>query len=97
MLAPLLDLLEARREGADRRHDWPGIEKRAAAAMGGRCVVKAALASPDGSVLAAFVEQRTLLGLRTRRLGLLWSPAQAAILGEVAIGRNASGGWRASA
>ena len=97
MLAPLLDLLEERREGADRRHDWPGIEKRAAAAMGGRCVVKAALASPDGSVLAAFVEQRTLLGLRTRRLGLLWSPAQAAILGRVAIGRNASGGWRASA
>ena len=96
-LAPLIDLLEGRREGAERRADWPAIERRAAAVAGGRCVVKAALASPDGSVVAAFVEQKTLLGLRTRRLGLLWSPAQGAILGQVAIGRHAPEGWRASA
>ena len=96
-LAPLLDLLEGRGEGAERREEWPAIERRAAAVAGGRCVVKAALASPDGSVVAAFVEQKTLLGLRTRRLGLVWSPERAAILGQVAIGRQAPEGWRASA
>lgn len=92
-LAPLAEMLNATRRAADQQGLWTGIAQLAAGISDGRCTVESAQLSPDGQKLALCVEQKKLLGLRTRYLGFVYSIAERAIVGRVTVGKRISGAW----
>jgi hypothetical protein len=93
-LQPLGDLLNNVRRTGDAPDRWNEIASKTAATLrGGRCRVEAALASPDGRLLAICLEVRTLLGLRVHQAGLLYSIDDREIIGRVAMGRRTPKGW----
>lgn len=93
-LAVLAEMLGATRRAADRRQEWTAIAQLAASGRSGQCAVESAQQSPDGNQVAVCVEQKTLLGLRKRYLGFLYSVAERAIVGRVAAGRRSNGFWK---
>jgi superfamily II DNA or RNA helicase len=93
-LQPLSDLLHGLRRTADAPDRWSEIASRASAALrSSRCVVEAAVASPDRRHLAICLEVRTLLGFKVRQAGLLYSIAEEAIVGRIALGKRTPKGW----
>jgi hypothetical protein len=60
---------------------------------GRRCRVEAAILSPDRQHLAVCVEVSTLLGFRVRHAGCMYSIANQAVIGRMALGRRTSEGW----
>jgi len=92
-LAVLAEMLNAARQAGDRRQDWAAIASLAASRRNGRFSVESAQQSPAGSKLAVCVEQKTLLGLRTRQLGFLYSVAERAIVGRVTVGKRNNKVW----
>lgn len=92
-LAVLAEMLNATRQAGDQRSEWPAITELAASRHNGRFSVESAQQSPDGRKLAVCVEQRTLLGLRKRYLGFLYSVTERAIVGRVAVGKRSNGTW----
>jgi superfamily II DNA or RNA helicase len=95
-LAVLAEMLCATRQAGDRRQDWNAIAALAASRRNGRFAVESAQQSPDGSKVAVCVEQKTLLGLRTRYLGFLYSLTERAIVGRVVTGKRSNGMWSRS-
>ena len=59
----------------------------------GRCIFESVQASPDGKQLAVCAEQRKLLGFRTRYVGFVYSMADRAIIGRLAVGKRSNLGW----
>jgi hypothetical protein len=92
-LRTIIELLQGTSAVMDLREAWPTLETLAARALGGRCHVESAAVSPDGRLLAACVEQRTMLGFKVRHAGLLYSVSSQKIVGTVAVGRRKDGQW----
>ena len=96
-LAPLAEMLSATRRAADEQGLWANIVQLASTICDGRCTVESAQQSPDGQKLAVCVEQKKLLGLRTRYLGVVYSIAERAIVGHIAVGRRSNNTWSGTA
>jgi superfamily II DNA or RNA helicase len=95
-LQPLMELLDGVRRTADQPEAWETVATDVAATLGGgRCRVETARMSPDGRHLAARCEVRTRLGLKVRYAGLVYSIADHAIIGRVALGKSGPTGWTA--
>jgi superfamily II DNA or RNA helicase len=95
-LQPLVDLLNGIKRNVDESRLWNTVSAKASAVLGGaRCRVEAAILSPDRNSLAICAEVRTLLGLRTRQAGFVYSMADHSIVGRVAQGRRTAEGWSA--
>jgi hypothetical protein len=73
-LRPLDELLQGVRRASDEPDRWEDIATKASTALhGGRCRVETAHFSPDRRHLAICSEVRTLLGLRIKQAGMLYS------------------------
>jgi superfamily II DNA or RNA helicase len=93
-LKPLAELLDGARHNVESNDDWLSIAEQVARILkGGRCEVEAALISPNREHLATCVEVRTLLGLRLRQAGAIYSFRERSIVGRVTTGRRAKNGW----
>ncbi len=93
-LQPLLELLEGVRRNNDKKEVWPNVAATTHAAVGkGRCEVEAAVLSPTGSRLAASVMVHTLLGLRTRQAGVIYSLENTSLVGRVPQGQRKANAW----
>jgi len=90
----LVELLDGVRRTGDKADVWERVAAEVAEALGkGRCRIEAATLSPDAHHLAASVEVRTMLGLRVRHVGVIYSLDTAALLGRIALGRRGRAGW----
>jgi hypothetical protein len=93
-LRPLGDLLHGVRWTADGPDRWEEVASKASTALrGSACRVETAHASPDQRHLAICSEVRTLLGLRVRQAGLLYSIEDGSIVGHIAMGKRTAKGW----
>jgi hypothetical protein len=92
-LAPLAEMLSATRRAAHQQELWASILQLTSSVSDGRCAIESAQQSPDGLRLAVCVEQKKLLGLRTRYLGFVYSMGERVILGRIAVGKRASNTW----
>lgn len=80
------ELLNGTRRSADASERWQEIRVKAVSTGNiGKCRVEAAALSPDGRSVAVCAEIKSLLGLRTRYAGMLYSLEQNAIIGRVVI------------
>lgn len=96
-LLTLTEMLNGVRHAADERNLWADIAQLAAAAADGRCTVECAQLSPDKGRLAVCVEQKKMLGLRTRYLGFVYSLSDRAIVGRIADGKRSDMAWTKAA
>jgi hypothetical protein len=92
-LQPLGDLLHGVRRAADVPERWEDIASKASTALHSRCRIETAHVSPDKRHLAICSEVRTLLGLRVRQAGLLYSIEDGSIVGRIAMGKRTAKGW----
>jgi hypothetical protein len=93
-LQPLVDLLSGIKRTEDEPRLWESVCTRVTGVLGkGRCRVEAAFLSPDRLHLAVCAEVRTLLGLRVRQAGFVYSIADHSVVGRVAQGQRTSEGW----
>jgi hypothetical protein len=95
-LQPMEELLAGTRRSMDARDRWEGLHSSVAGALKtSKCNIEAGKLSPDGRNLALAVEIRSMFGLRTQHAGMLYSLADNAILGHIAVvKRDGRGGFR---
>jgi superfamily II DNA or RNA helicase len=92
-LKPLVNLLHGIRRRADRPELWSTLIANTSPILGGRSKIEAVESSPDGDHLAVCIETKTLLGLKTRQAGLLYSIHENAIIGRIVLGKRGENGW----
>ena len=92
-LSPLAEMLGGTRRAADEKPLWPDLAQLASNVSEGRCIIESVQASPDGKQLAVSAEQRKLLGFRTRYIGFVYSMADRAIIGRLAVGKRSNLAW----
>ncbi len=93
-LQPLVDLLNGIARSADEQQLWDTVTTRVAEILGkGRCRVEAAVLSPSKRYLAVCSEVRTLLGLKARHIGIVYSIKDNSVAGRVTHGRRTTEGW----
>ena len=93
-LRPLVELLDGFSRTADQRSLWPEVAERLSEALhGGKCRIEGSAKSPTGRHLAFASEVRTLLGLKVRYAGAVFAMDSRSILGRIASGKRAAGGW----
>jgi hypothetical protein len=95
-LQPVAELLAGTRRTTDARERWDGLHPSVTGALKtSKCRIEAGQLSPDGRKLALAVEIKSMLGLRTQHAGVLYSLADNAILGHIAVvKRDGRGGFR---
>ena len=93
-LQPLVDILRGIRRSTDEVSRWEDIASQASELLrGSRCRVEIAQLSPDKHHLAVCSQVKTLLGLRVRQAGLLYSIEERSIVGRIAVGKRTSADW----
>ena len=93
-LEALFDLLGGVTRSKDEIQIWDSVSEEISTALKGiRCKVETAVMAPDKRHLAMCVEARTLLGLKKRYVGFLYSIVNRSIIGRIAQGRRTSEGW----
>jgi len=93
-LRALVELLDGAQRSADASRQWETISSAASSALNdANCTVDAAVLSPSRRSLAVVCSVRTLLGLRTRHAGFLYSFMDHSILGRISLGRRTGHGW----
>ena len=92
-LSPLAEMLGGTRRAADEKPLWPDLAQLASDVSEGVCIIESVQASPDGKQLAVCSEQRKLLGFRTRYVGFVYSMADRAIIGRLAVGKRSNLAW----
>jgi superfamily II DNA or RNA helicase len=93
-LKPLVDLLNGSKRTRDESGAWEAIATDLEGILKkGHCKIESAILSPDKQHLAVCSEVRTLLGLRLRHAGFLYSFKETAIVGGVALGHRTSDKW----
>jgi hypothetical protein len=95
---PRLQALSYMLNGIKRTADEPGLWEMITTDISktlrtGRCRIEAAAYSPDRRHLAVSSEVRTLLGLRVRQVGFVYSIDDHSIVGRLAQGRRTREGW----
>ncbi len=94
ILAPLKALLDGMKRKSDRAEVWPAINSSLAAALENKhSKIETSELSPNKKCLALSVEVKTLLGLKTRYVGLLYSLQEQTIIGRVSKGKRDGIGW----
>jgi superfamily II DNA or RNA helicase len=97
-LQPLAELLQGVLRTGDQVDLWSAIaDKTSKALRGVRCQVESASLSPDQQHLAVCLEVRTLLGLRVRQAGLLFSILGKSIVGRIGVGKRTPKSWEEAA
>lgn len=94
-LQPMEELLAGTRRTMDAHEQWEGLHSSVAGALKtSKCNIEAGKLSPDGRNLALAVEVKSMFGLRTQHAGMLYSLADNAILGHIAVvKRDGRGGF----
>lgn len=96
---PRLEILAALLDGTQRKSDkaelWEEIASQVSKFIKGRCKVEAAELFPDGRRIAVCLEIKTWMGMKVRIAGLLYSIADAALIGRVVIGQRGPKEWLA--
>lgn len=93
-LQPLVELLDGVKRTGEESQLWTTVSAKVVAALKkGRCRVEAAILSPDRQHLAVCAEVRTVLGLRTHQVGLIYAIGAQSIVGRLAQGRRSKDGW----
>jgi predicted RecB family nuclease len=81
---PLIDLLRGVKRTVDRAEMWDTIARNVSSTLGGvRCRVEAALLSPDDKRLALRIQIKTLFGLRSREVGVIYEISSASLIGHI--------------
>ncbi len=94
-LQPLILLLNGIQRMTDMQEIWPDVFKKASAAINNnRFKIEAAQVSPDRQCLAICSEVKTILGIKTRHVGLLISPKDRSIVGRIVSGKRESSNWK---
>ena len=95
-LQPAEELLAGTRRTMDAREQWDDLYPSVAGALKtSKCHIEAGQLSPDGRKLALAVEIKSMLGLRTQHAGMLYSLADNAVLGQIAVvKRDGRGSFR---
>ena len=90
------ELLAGTRRTTDSRERWNDFYPSVTGALKtSKCHIEAGQLSPDGGKLGLAVEVKSMLGLRTQHAGMLYSLADDAILGHIAVvKRDGRGGFR---
>jgi superfamily II DNA or RNA helicase len=90
----LVDLLNGVNRSTDGQQWWDDAAVKLTATLGkGRCRVEATVLSQNKRHLAICSEVRTMLGLKVRQAGFVYSIEDRSIVGRVAQGRRTSAGW----
>lgn len=93
-LRPLVDLLGGANLSADVCEWWPTIESALASATGNeRGVIEAAALSPSGKYIACSVIMRSMMGLKKRYAGFVFSFERKSVVGRVVVGRRSNQIW----
>ncbi len=92
-LEPLSNLLNGIRRKSDRSELWPIIIASTSRILGHHSRIEAVESSPDGDHLAVCLDTRNWLGLKTRKIGLLYSIHDKAVAGRVVSGKREEKGW----
>ncbi|MBY0560125.1 DEAD/DEAH box helicase [Hyphomicrobium sp.] len=92
-LVPIVEMLNGTRRAVDQPQLWPELEQLVSKVAEGNCTIESVQASPDKQQLAVCAEQKKLLGFRVRHIGFLYSIADRAIIGRLAVGKRAQNGW----
>lgn len=93
-LEPLSNLLDGVSRKTDRVNSWVDVVDSVGSILGNRaCVVEGSEISPNEQVLAVCIKVKTLLGLKVRQAGLLYSLTEKSVIGRIAMGRRESTGW----
>lgn len=94
-LDPLVRLLDGIQRNTDMQGAWTEIVARAQMVIGGgRFKIEAALLSPSENYLAVCLEVKTMLGMKTRQFGLLFSLKDKNIVGRIASGKRETDAWK---
>lgn len=87
-LRPLIELLDGVKHSTDHVVAWDTIAEKLSTALNGtRCRIVNAIKSPEGQILALRGEVKTMLGLKTRHVGALYSLSEGALIGRITAGR----------
>ncbi len=79
---------------AEKSELWAKIVESTSSTLGHRnCKVEATEVAPDGKHIAVCLEIRTLLGLKLRRGGLIYSIEDNLVVGRIAKGKRENGVW----
>lgn len=90
-LEKLLDGVLHEREAVDL---WASISTQMAALLGkGKVVIEASALSPDRGRIALVAEHRTMLGFKSRHVGLVADLAKSQIVGRIAQGKRDKAAW----
>lgn len=93
-LEPLVNLLNGITRRSDQSDLWLKVTEKYSKTNKGEAKVESAESSPDGKHLAVCLEVSTLLGLKKRHAGLLYSVEASEIVGKIATGKRSPEGWR---
>lgn len=97
-LQPLENLLSGANRSAEESQRWIDIAPKFAAVLNGaKCSVESAILSPDKKFLAVCAEVRTMLGLRARKAGALYSLRDNTVVGRIVTGKRDAQGWHQTA
>jgi len=90
----LVDMLDGINRRADLVENWQEISKSLPKKIQGRgCKIESAVLSPDKKKIAICMEVRTLLGLKKRYAGFLYSLVNQSVLSRITLGRRKSNQW----
>ncbi|MFA5945734.1 MAG: SNF2-related protein [Patescibacteria group bacterium] len=94
-LESLVRLLGGIQRTSEEQESWKEIAEKATLAIGGgNCEVESAQLSPNGQCVAACIQVKTRLGLKTRQVGLLYSKPDKNIVGRVSSGKRQTDGFK---
>lgn len=90
----LIDLLDGITRKTDSLDIWDRVSISASSVLGKKkCKVVNAISSHDKRNLAVLLEVRSLLGMKLRFAGLLYSIPDGTIIGRVSVGKRDAKGW----
>lgn len=88
-LRPLSELLEGLKRTEEGTEFWKEIRHKLQETIGkGKCRIHSALFSPDKQHLAVCADVSTWLGLRTRKMGFLYSVNDLSLIGKIVEGQH---------
>jgi len=92
-LEPLLSLLNGLQRKTDKAELWARVAEDLSPVLNGRLQIEAAISSPSGDHLAVCLETKSWLGLKTRRVGFLYTIRDRAPIGRIVLGKREPEGW----
>lgn len=93
-LEPLTQLLDGINRSTDKSEQWATILNQLPKEFNNRnSKIESSILSPDEQKLAMCLEVKSLLGLKVRQLGLIFSLSDNRVIGHIASGKRTSTEW----